>query len=529
MTTSLETAAAPGGGETAGSGGAAGPTEAAGASGAVEDAGRRGAGTLRPPYRAFTIGAVALSTLIAFENLAVTTAMPTAARALDGLALYGLAFGGPLAAGVVAMVLSGVWSDRRGAPRPLWTGIGLFSVGLLLAGAAPTMGVLVAGRVVQGFGAGLVGVALYVAVGHLYPAHLRPQVFTAFAAAWVLPSIVGPAIAGLIMEQAHWRWVFLGVPLIALPAGVLLRPALRGTTTRKRDAATGSARAAGAPKAGAPTAGAPTAGTGPTAGRDRDDAPDGAGADAPDATGRRLLWALVAAVGAGLLHYGGQGHGALAVPLLVAGLAGLVAAAPRLLPPGTPRARRGLPTVVILRGLAGAAMLGTEVFIPLMLSQERGMSAATAGAALTVSALGWSAGSWFQARPNRPLGTTGLLRLGFAFLLVGPIAVAVTVAPAVPVLVAIVGWAVAGLGMGMVYPTLSVLTLELSAPAEQGRNSSALQLADSLGTTMVLAVGGSLFAALVSRSADTAYLAIFLISGVLSLLGLLLAGRARAR
>jgi len=54
-------------------------------------------GVLSPQYRALTIGMVALITLVAFESLAVATAMPTVAQALDGLRLYALAFGGPLA------------------------------------------------------------------------------------------------------------------------------------------------------------------------------------------------------------------------------------------------------------------------------------------------------------------------------------------------------------------------------------------------------------------------------------------------
>jgi hypothetical protein len=70
----------------------------------------------------------------------------------------------------------------------------------------------------------------------------------------------------------------------------------------------------------------------------------------------------------------------------------------------------------------------------------------------------------------------------------------------------VLGWASAGLGMGLAYPTLSVLTLELSAPSEQGANSSALQIADALFAAVVLAVSGALFAALVDAG-PIAYLA----------------------
>ena len=182
---------------------------------------------LSPQYRATTLGMVALVSLHAFEALAVAAAMPTVATALDGLRLYALAFGGTLATSVIGMTLAGRWSDQQGPARPLWLGLACFIAGLLVAGLAQHMPVLVLGRLLQGLGAGAISVSLYVLVGRCYPEALRPRVFAAFSAGWVVPSLIGPAISGLIVQHAGWRWVFLGVPLLALPAAWLLRPALR--------------------------------------------------------------------------------------------------------------------------------------------------------------------------------------------------------------------------------------------------------------------------------------------------------------
>ncbi|OWB21642.1 MFS transporter [Xanthomonas oryzae pv. oryzicola] len=68
-------------------------------------------------------------------------------------------------------------------------------------------------------GAGAYSVALYVIVGRLYPEVLRPCVFATFSAGWVVPSLIGPGISGWIVQHAGWRWVFLSVPLLAIPAG----------------------------------------------------------------------------------------------------------------------------------------------------------------------------------------------------------------------------------------------------------------------------------------------------------------------
>ncbi|MGE8226310.1 MAG: MFS transporter, partial [Stenotrophomonas sp.] len=101
---------------------------------------------LAPQYRATTFGMVALISLIAFEALAVAAAMPSVAEALDGLRLYALAFGGALATSVIGMTVAGRMCDQQGPARPLWLGLGSFLIGLLLAGLAPRMDVLIVGR-----------------------------------------------------------------------------------------------------------------------------------------------------------------------------------------------------------------------------------------------------------------------------------------------------------------------------------------------------------------------------------------------
>lgn len=430
------------------------------------------------PYRALTVGMVALVSLTAFEAVAVTTVMPTVARALHGLALYALAFGGALAAGIVGLVVGGAQSDRKGPVRPLWIGTGCFVAGLLISGLAPQMWVLIVGRVTMGFGGGLLTVALYVVVGHVYPAALHPRVFAAFAGGWVVPVIVGPLLAGLVAQHAGWRWVFLGVVALTVPSLALVVPALGAVQPRP-------------------------------------------GAEVTRSSSTK--WAVGTAIGAGLLYVGGQQGGLNAALLMAAAIVVLVVCAPKLLPAGTFAARPGLPSVIGLRGLAGAAFVQADVFLPLMLTRERGFSPSEAGLTVTASGLAWFLGSWFQGRAGQKIAPERRLQLGLALIAVGVVTAALCVAPAVPVWVCVVGWGAGGLGMGIIYPTLSTLTLALSPPAEQGANSSALQLADFLLSSAVLAVGGSLFALLVARSAPAAYLAGYGTAELLALVGVLVA------
>ncbi len=447
-------------------------------------------------YRALSIGMIALIGLSAFESLAVATAMPWVAAALDGMALYATAFAGPLASGVIGMTAAGSWTDRRGPTPALLVGVALFVVGLLVAGFAPTMLVLVAGRIVQGIGSGMLIVALYVVVARVYPEQVRPRVFAAFAAAWVVPGIIGPGVAGLVVEHLGWRWVFLGVPVLAVPALLVLRPALGAMPS-------GTVGAVG-------TVGAIEA---------------VAGAAHPErAPWRRTAVSVVAAAGVLALHHGGQQHGVAMAAWVTGGLVALAASIPRLVPAGTLRSRRGLPTAIGLRGLLSAAYFGTEVFVPLLLTTHRSLSAAAAGTFLTATAVSWAGGS---ALRGRVVGSSdaALLRVGTLGVLAGIGTAALMLVPGFPLAAAFAGWCLAGFGMGVTIPTLSLLTLRLSPEGEQGVNSSALQVVDAVTSASILALSGALFVVLGGPARPVAFVTCFAVAAATGVLALGLSGR----
>src|SRR3954447_26389186 len=160
------------------------------------------------------IGIVALVTLAAFENRAVSTILPTIVRELDGWALFGASTGAPLVTFTIAMAWSGGWTDRAG-PRPvlLW-GMAAFALAQVVSGLAPTMTVFVAGRAASGAAEALIDTALMVLVAQALPDQLRAKVFASFAAAWILPSLLGPSIAGAIDALWGWRAVFVAPLLV---------------------------------------------------------------------------------------------------------------------------------------------------------------------------------------------------------------------------------------------------------------------------------------------------------------------------
>ena len=405
-------------------------------------------------YLWVTIGSSALVFLAAFESLAVTTIMPLISRDLDGATLYALAFAGPLSAGVIGMVIAGNWSDRSGPILPLYFSAALFALGLIVAGSAPNMGVFVVGRLVQGLGSGAMTVALYVVVARLYPAAQMPRIFASFAAAWIVPSLVGPFIAGLVAELWSWHWVFLGVVGLVIVATAILTPATRMLRLQPRQLS-----------------------------------------ETPWNVGR-IGWALLAAIAVLVVNLSADLDGVAAVLAPLVALVVAVVAVRPLLPRGTLLARRGLPTVILLRGLASASFLGAEVYLPYLLVQQYAFSPTFAGLALTGSALAWAGTSWLQGHLGDRLRPEIAMSVGMWLALGAVIVACVSAALHLHPAVIIVGWVVGGGGMGLAYPRTSVMTLGLSAAAQQGFNSAALSISDSLGAALALAVIGVVFSAL---------------------------------
>jgi MFS family permease len=180
-----------------------------------------------------------------------------------------------------------------------------------------------------------------------------------------------------------------------------------------------------------------------------------------------------------------------------------------------------------MRGVLAGAFFGAEAFLPLMLVQQRGVSATQAGLSLTGGALGWALGSWYQGRPRLPLPRHRLIQAGAGFVTVGIVSALLVLIPAVPAAIAIPAWAVGAFGMGLGMSSISVLLFEYSAVEDQGANSAAVQLADALGSIGCIGLGGVIFAFAHARAADViAFLVIFAAMATLAALGAMLAGRA---
>ena len=406
-----------------------------------------GDGVWAPGRRRLTTALVLTITLVAFESLAIATVMPVVSDDLGGLGLYGWVFSGFFLGSLLGIVLAGRAADRRGTRAPFAAGLALFSVGLVAGGAAQSMAMLVAGRVAQGIGAGVIPAVAYATVARSYPPSLRPRVFAVFSTAWVVPGLIGPAAASAIEHAVSWRAVFLALlPLVGIAAYLAL-PVLS------------------------------------------DRAP-GSGDGSEDRADDRRRDALVLVVGVALVLGGLGAHQvALAAGLVVVGAVPAAWAFVRLVPPGTITLRPGLPAAVAARGILTFAFFGTDAFVSLAVTEAHGADTWVAGLALTGATLAWTTGAWVQQRLVVRHGPRWLVRRGMAVIAVGIAGMIVGLGP-VPVGVMIVAWTVAGLGIGLSYATISVTVLGTAAPGEEGAASASLQLTDVLGVSLGTGLAG---------------------------------------
>jgi len=446
----------------------------------------------RPDRRGLTLGLVLTITLVGFEALAISTVMPIVARELGGLELYGWVFSAFFLGSLIGIVMVGGAIDRGGLAAPYAAGLVLFAIGLLGGGLAPSMPILVAARFIQGLGAGTIQPIAYVAIGRTLPESLRPRMFATLSTAWVLPGIVGPAIAGTVGDSIGWRFVFLGLlPLIAI-AGALTLGALHAVAAAPAvtDGSTGVARRG------------------------------------------RLPLALAVALGAGLLTLGlTTGQLVPTVALSVVGLLIGVVALRRLTPAGTLVARPVLPAAIAIRGILTFAFFGVDAFIALSLVDWRGVSATEAGIALTAATVAWTAGAWIQARGAARWRTHLFVRAGFAVTLLGLVGMLFVLRPDVSWLVAIPAFGIAGLGMGLAYSPLALIVLRDASRETQGAATSALSLTDSLGTALGTGISGAIVAASLRATGEpaTGLAVAFTVAILVGLGGLALTGRLRPR
>jgi EmrB/QacA subfamily drug resistance transporter len=399
--------------------------------------------------------------LAALDATIVGTAMPTIIAALGDVALYPWVFSAYMLAATAVMPVFGGLSDRLGRKGPFLAGVGVFCAGSLVAGVAPSMLPLVAGRVLQGIGAGGILALSLVIFGDLFPGPRRGRMQGLITLVWGIASIAGPLLGGVIVDHWSWRWVFtMNLPL----GGLVVALVWRGL----RETAPAALRA---------------------------------GARRLDLGGTALFLVGTSALLFACLEPGPRRVGAAVLGVLCLGAFLRVertAPAP-LLAPALFR-ERSFVAACAAGFFSGFAMFGALVHVPLLVQWGHGTDATTAGLSLMTMSLGWSGGGLVAGNLVNLLGFWRLSVVGMAAMAAGYTGLAAR--PDAGFLALRLAGAGVGIGMGLVAITLVLAVQTLIRREDRGIATSAVLFFRSIGGTVGVAVMGAVLTARVGLDAS---------------------------
>ncbi|OCW57301.1 MFS transporter [Hoeflea olei] len=437
--------------------------------------------------------------LFAFNEFFISTALPTAVGELGGAALLSWALTLYLVFAIVGGMMAADMKRRFGARATLLAAAGVFVAGTLLAVTAGSMVDVLAGRLLQGAGEGVVAALCYALIPELFPSRLVPKVFGAEAMVWALAAFGGPVLAGALTEYWSWRAAFF----ISVPAAAIFAALVVAIVPRRGPAS-------------------PARTTIPFS--------------RLFAAGTAILMISVSGTLDGVVPVAGLLAAAGAI--LVLTVRSDIASSNPVLPSQAFWVSSPLGAglwVVVLMPLAHA---GTSVFLVYALQHLWDLGPTAAGALSAVMAVSWSSSAIVvaslrtrTARHRMLLAGPVLLTAGLAGLTVASVSGALWLV--LPAQIA------SGAGFGFSWGTLSQLMMEVSDDAERDRTSAMLPTLQSAGYAIGAAVFG-LVANTMGFAEDmpdtvlkTAMLAVFagatLVAAVSILFGLRMGSLARAQ
>jgi MFS family permease len=258
----------------------------------------------------------------------------------------------------------------------------------------------------------------------------------------VVPGLAGPSYGALLASTIGWRWAFLTILPLLAGAGLLV--------------AQGMARV-----------------------------------ELPSGTAERLdlRRPIQLSIGAAALLAGVTDLSVWSAPLILGGAAVAAPALVGLVARGASAGRPGLSVALFCAFLLTLAFFGVDGFVPLLLTGIRGRTVAEASVVVTLATVGWSAGTWWQSRAVVRWSKPALLIGGTTLIGLGALGVAAGLL-STPLVVPYAAWTVAGLGMGVAYPSIYLAMMERAGMGYEGTAAGLMLLVDSLGVSIGTGLGG---------------------------------------
>ncbi len=408
--------------------------------------------------RRIIIGVMVAMLLAALDQTIVATALPTIGSELDDVEHLQWVVTAYLLSATAVTPLYGKLADIHGRRATLLVAIAMFVVGSTLCALAPAMVVLIVARFIQGLGGGgLIAIAQTI-VGDIVSPRERMRYQAYFASVFVTASVVGPVIGGFFAQDLHWSFIFwINLPLgglaLAMTAGVLKR----------------------LPR------------------HERPHRLDVIGA---------VLMAVAATTLLMALSWGGSTYpwnSAVVVGLFATSTLAWILFAVRLLKTIEPF----VPLAVMFNPVVGTGtaanffvvgtMVAMSIFVPIYFEAVMGLSASQSGLSLIALMGGTVTGATLAGRIMR--WTEHYKRGPMGGLAVAAIATAALAALSgkMPLWQMEILLAVAGVGMGTIFPVTTVAIQNAVEPHQLGTATATFNFFRSLGSAILVAVFGAIF------------------------------------
>lgn len=393
-------------------------------------------------------------------NVYVTAALlPSAIAEIGGGQFFAWVATAFLTASVIASMLVTRLLGTFGASRAYLIAFGIFSLGSALNALAPSMETLLLGRAVQGFGGGLLAGLGYAVIRSALPERLWTRAAGLVSAMWGVGNLVGPTLGGVFAQIGAWRGAFWLLAAIGVALGLISLRALPGSRSNR---------------------------------------------DAPPRVPVRSLVILTlasAAFSVTAVLPGGVPTvlGLLAGVLLLVSFVLVERRVPvTVLPKLTYRSGNPLKWVYLTLGLLSAGAM-TEAFIPLFSQELAGLGPLLAGFLGAALSVGWTVTQLFSVNIEADRVKRAVIVLGPAMLsagLFGYAALLVTEASAVTVWLWAAVLFVAGSGIGIAFPHLSVAAMRSTTdPVEGGKAAAGVSTTQLIANAVSSAVVGVLVSA----------------------------------
>jgi MFS family permease len=158
---------------------------------------------------------------ISIMQLILATAMPFIVTEIGGDYLYGWVFSSYMLASLLTIPVFSKLADLYGKKKFYLLGMGIFAIGTLYGGFAPSMEHLIVARVIQGLGAGMMIPVSIALISDLFPAEKRGAMIGGLSFIQLLANILSPILGSVITKQLGWHWIFY-ITLVMIVIAMLL-------------------------------------------------------------------------------------------------------------------------------------------------------------------------------------------------------------------------------------------------------------------------------------------------------------------